>query len=210
MVSWVGASSSFRCAACGASWVVLRYGLKVVTGRVGSWANWGIPGADQCQALPVMGPGLYFWSYKVIHSLRLPLLSLGVHGKGQAACQDGLPPAPGPETGQQKSQGILRSAFNFQMLYQPESTFQACLHIGSQLALASRLNCRVQDWQGGDTQSWEDGWEGGGRGSPVEGFTDQVRGGEKWLLLQSHTTQVSPHAHLWHPKTTWTSLRALQ
>lgn len=36
-------------------------------------------GAGQCQTLTVTGAGQPVWSYKVIHSLWLPLLGLGVY-----------------------------------------------------------------------------------------------------------------------------------
>ena len=35
-------------------------------------------GASQCHMRPVTGPGLPVWSYKVIHSLGLCLLGLGL------------------------------------------------------------------------------------------------------------------------------------
>lgn len=65
-------------------------------------------------------------------------------------------------------------------------SLQACLHIGPRLATASKLLCRAQDWQGGDTGNWE----GGASGSPVRrGVTGHLQGGEKWPLSQNYTTQ---------------------
>ena len=62
------------------------------------------------QTLPVTSPEQHVWSYKVIHSLWLPLLSLSVWGKDQAAYQGQFSPALVLGVGQQKYQGTPRSA----------------------------------------------------------------------------------------------------
>ena len=79
-------------------------------------------GAGQCQTLPVLpvtGPGQPTWSYKVIHSLWLPLQSLSVCEKDHAMHQDWLLPALGLGTGQQKSQ--VTPTFTFTCLHLPEA-----------------------------------------------------------------------------------------
>ena len=46
--------------------------------------------SNQCHTLPVTGSGQPVWSYKVIHSLWLPLLGLGVHRNDQGVHQGQL------------------------------------------------------------------------------------------------------------------------
>ena len=75
-------------------------------------------GAGKCQMLPVTSSGQSVWCYKAIHSVWLPLLGLSVYRKDQATHQGVLLPALGPGTGQQKSQGTLKSA-------------SACLHLST-------------------------------------------------------------------------------
>ena len=53
--------------------------------------------------LPVTSLGQPIWSYKVIYSLWLILLGLGMHGKDKAAHQGSLLPLLDPWAGQQKS-----------------------------------------------------------------------------------------------------------
>ena len=59
------------------------------------------------------GSGQPVWSYRIIHSLWLPLLGLVVHRNDQTVHQGGLLPAPGLETGQQKFQGIPGSTSTY-------------------------------------------------------------------------------------------------
>lgn len=68
-------------------------------------------GPGKYQALPVTGPRLPVWKYKVIHSLWLPLLGPGVCGRGQAVHHSWFSPGPSLGTGQQKAQGTPRFAF---------------------------------------------------------------------------------------------------
>ena len=79
----------------------------------------GATGADEYEMLPVTGPVQPVWSYKVTHSLWLPLLGLGVWGKDQASLQGQILPAPGPGADQQRSQDTPRSA-------------STCLHLSSE------------------------------------------------------------------------------
>ena len=107
---WCLLRSPFGCATCEANWILLlcfwSWPVSVlVLGTLGRDS-----GADECQMLPVTGPGWPVWSYKAIHGLWIPLLDLIVHGKDQVAHQGWLSPTPGTGAGQQKSQRILRSA----------------------------------------------------------------------------------------------------
>ena len=72
-------------------------------------------GADQYQTLLMTCSGLPVLNYKVIYSLWLPLLGLGVNGSGQAAHQGWFPPVPIMGAGQQKAQGTLRSISTSQL-----------------------------------------------------------------------------------------------
>ena len=65
---------------------------------------------DQCQILPVTGPGQPIWNYNMIHSLWLPLLGLGVWGKDQVAHHCWPLSAPVPGACPQKSHGTPRLA----------------------------------------------------------------------------------------------------
>ena len=56
-------------------------------------------------------PSATYLELQISHSLWLPLLGLNACGKDQAVHQGWLLPAPGPEAGQPKSQGTLRSTF---------------------------------------------------------------------------------------------------
>ena len=58
-------------------WSDTHHQLVLVLGHLGRDS-----GAYQCQALPMTGPGLQVWSQTVIHHLWLPLLGLGMHGRG--------------------------------------------------------------------------------------------------------------------------------
>ena len=60
--------------------------------------------------LIVTGPGQSVSSYKLIHSLWLPLLGLGVWGRAQAVHQGRLSVAPRLGAHQQKSQGTLMTS----------------------------------------------------------------------------------------------------
>lgn len=66
-------------------------------------------GASQFQVLPLTGPGLPMWSYKMIQCLWLLLLGLDVPQKIQAAHQYLLPPTLSSETGEQKAQVTQRA-----------------------------------------------------------------------------------------------------
>lgn len=69
--------------------------------------------------LSVTVPGQPFWSYKVFHSLWLPVLGVGVHGQDQGANQGWLPPTPSLGEGHQRAPSILSYASAFLCLHLP-------------------------------------------------------------------------------------------
>ena len=71
-------------------------------------------GAGQCQTLPVTGYGRPVWSYKVIHSLWLPLLGLGVHEKDQV--NSTRPDSTATESGDRSAKGPRHAEILFCLL----------------------------------------------------------------------------------------------
>ena len=97
-------------AACEVYWILLLCCFKLVLDVLFLEPFGRDSGTSQSQTLPVNGPGEPVWSYKVIYTLRFPLLGLDVYGEDQAVHQDWLLPTLGLSTGQQMTQVTLRYA----------------------------------------------------------------------------------------------------